>query len=223
MREEKKSEQNQYIDGLVPAESALKNQSRAAAEQLGLGRISVAPAEAQLIKVLISLASCRKFIEVGTLTGLSAQYIWEALPSGGELWTLEKAPEHALEAQKIFDQLNAENAENKKIHLVIGDARVELEKLSALGPFDGIFIDGNKAAYGDYLAWAEKNLKKGALVLADNVFLSGAVWGEATQQRFNEKQIRVLQQFNQRVTNPDLYQGVIIPTFEGLSVSIKKF
>lgn len=22
--------------------------------------------------------------------------------------------------------------------------------------FDGIFIDGNKAAYGDYLAWAEK-------------------------------------------------------------------
>lgn len=223
MRDQKKSIENEYLDSVVPAENPTKLASRMAAEKLGLARISVAPHEAQLLKVLVTLAGCRRFIEIGTLTGLSAQYLWEALPEGGELWTLEKAPEHAEEARKIFETLNSSGGMNKKIHVVVGDARVELLKLAELGPFDGIFIDGNKAAYGDYLTWAETHIRKGGLVLADNVFLSGAVWGEATTQKFSEKQIKVLQEFNRRVTNPDLYQGVIVPTWEGLSVSVKLF
>jgi predicted O-methyltransferase YrrM len=162
---------------------------------------------------------CRKFVEIGTLTGLSAQYIHDALPAGGELWTLEKSPEHAAKASEVFAKLDQSS---KKIHLVIGDAREELPKLSVQGPFDGVFIDGNKAAYLDYLLWAEKNVRAGGLILADNIFLSGAVWGEATRQKFSDKQIKVMQDFNQRLANPDLYTGAVIPTFEGLYIAIKK-
>lgn len=110
---------------------------------------------------------------------------------------------------------------NKKIEFVLGDAREELKKLEALGPFDGIFIDGNKAAYMDYLEWAEKNIKTGGLILADNVFLNGSVWGEASA-RFSEKQIRIMQEFNKRLADPDKFVSVIAPTFEGLYIAIKK-
>ena len=103
----------------------------------------------------------------------------------------------------------------------MGDAREELEKLNSLGPFDGVFIDGNKAAYGDYLAWAEQNLRVGGVILADNIFLSGSVWGESTQQKFSDKQIRVMQEFNNRLSDPTKFQSAVVPTFEGLFVAIK--
>lgn len=219
MRETVLNNREAYMESLLKKENELKQLSREFAEELGLARISISPAEAQLIRTLLHSHGVKKFVEIGTLTGLSAQYIFEALPEGGELWTLEKDPKHGDMAQQIFSQLDQSK---KKIHLVMGDARAELDKISSQGPFDGVFIDGNKAAYFDYLVWAEKNLRPGGLILADNIFLSGAVWGEATQQRFSEKQIRVMQEFNRRLADPQLFEAAIVPTFEGLYVAVKK-
>lgn len=218
MRETVLPNREKYINSLTTDENPLKRLSREYAEDLGLARISVAAGEAQLIRTLVQLKGCKKFVEIGTLTGLSAQYIFEGLAEGGQLWTLEKDPKHGEMAQRVFDQLDQSQ---KKIHLIMGDAREELEKLNSLGPFDGVFIDGNKAAYGDYLAWAEQNLRVGGVILADNIFLSGSVWGESTQQKFSDKQIRVMQEFNNRLSDPTKFQSAVVPTFEGLFVAIK--
>lgn len=219
MRESVLSNKEEYLNSLFANESENKKLSRQFAEELGLARISVSAPEAKLISLLVKLHGCRKFVEIGTLTGLSAQYIFESLPDGGELWTLEKDPAHGEKSAAAFANLDQSK---KKIHLVMGDAREELEKLSAQGPFDGVFIDGNKAAYMDYLLWAEKNIRSGGLILADNVFLSGSVWGDRSAQKFSDKQVRILQEVNQRLADPNLYEGVIVPTFEGLYVAIKK-
>lgn len=218
MREIMPTNKESYISSLVSLEEGPKKLSREYAEELGLARISVSPAEAQLVKTLIQLHGCKKFVEIGTLTGLSAQYIFDALPAGGTLWTLEKEPAHAEKSKDVFSRLDQSK---KTIKLVVGDAREELVKLETEGPFDGVFIDGNKAAYGDYLAWAEKNLRPGGLVLADNVFLNGSVWGEP-QQRFSDKQIRVMQEFNKRLADPAIFDSVIAPTHEGLYIAVKK-
>lgn len=219
MREIESSNKEKYINTLFSNESENKKLSRQFADELGLARISVSAAEAKLIALLVKMQGGRKFVEIGTLTGLSAQYIFEALPEGGELWTLEKDPQHGEKSAEVFSKVNQSK---KKIHLILGDARVELEKLSAQGPFDGIFIDGNKAAYLDYLLWAEKNLRPGGLILADNIFLSGSVWGDTTTQNFSDKQVRVLREFNERLANPDLYDSAIALTFEGLFVALRK-
>lgn len=218
MREVEISKSEEYMLSLLDSESESKKKSRLFSEELNLARISVNPAEAQLIKTLICSHRCEKFVEIGTLTGLSAQYIFEGLAPEGTLWTLEKDPRHMQYAQQAFAGVDHGN---KKIEFVLGDAREELKKLEALGPFDGIFIDGNKAAYMDYLEWAEKNIKTGGLILADNVFLNGSVWGEASA-RFSEKQIRIMQEFNKRLADPEKFVSVIAPTFEGLYIAIKK-
>lgn len=218
MRSVHQTEQDCYIDALAPIEGDLKSQSRDFSKDLGLERISIGRAEAQLIKTLIQIHGAKKFIEIGTLTGLSAQYILEALPDNGELWTLEKDPKHAEYAEKVFSQIQKGS---KKIHVILGDAREKLKELSIEGPFDGIFIDGNKAAYLDYLLWAEENLRPGGLILADNVFLSGAVWGAETTQKFSEKQVHIMKEFNSRLADPSRYQSAIIPTYEGLYIAQK--
>jgi predicted O-methyltransferase YrrM len=207
-----------YIESLLPPESAGKVRSRAAAEELGLGRISLSPSEGQLLSFMIRRHQCRKFVEIGTLTGLSAQFILECMDGAGLLWTLEKTEAHAAKAREAL----ALHPWGDKASVVVGDARVTLETVASEAPFDGVFIDGNKAAYGDYLAWAEKNVRVGGLIVADNVFLSGAVWGESTQQKFSEKQIGVLQAFNKRLSDPECYDSVIAPTPEGMTFAIKK-
>ncbi|KYG60523.1 methyltransferase [Bdellovibrio bacteriovorus] len=219
MRETVLTSKENYMNSLLLEENETKKLSRQYAEELGLARISISPAEAQLVKTLVRLHGTKKFVEIGTLTGLSAQYIFEALPDGGELWTLEKDPKHCEKSADVFSKLDQSK---KKIHLVMGDARAELEKISTSGPFDGVFIDGNKAAYFDYLMWAEKNLRSGGLILGDNIFLSGSVWGDATTQKFSEKQIKIMQDFNKRLADPTLYESAIVPSYEGLFVAIKK-
>lgn len=220
MRNEIPNEQA-YIESLASSEVASKQKSRESAEELGLGGISLSPSEGQLLAFLVRRHQCRKFVEIGTLTGLSAQYILEGMDGEGELWSLEKT---GLHAQKAVEAL-ADHPAGKRVHVIVGDARLTLESLKASGPFDGIFIDGNKAAYGDYLAWAEQNVRPGGLIIGDNVFLSGAVWGENEGQagKFSEKQVRIMKEFNKRLADPMLYDSVIIPTKEGMSFSVKKF
>ncbi|MBC7371442.1 MAG: class I SAM-dependent methyltransferase [Bdellovibrionaceae bacterium] len=210
-----------YIESLASAEALSKRKSRTFAEELGLGKICISPSEGHLLAFMVRTHECRKFVEIGTLTGLSAQYIVEGMGGQGELWTLEKTDLHA---KKAIEALSG-HPSAKHVHVIVGDARVTLEAVKKSGPFDGVFIDGNKAAYGDYLAWAEKNVRPGGLIAADNVFLSGAVWGEneGQSQSFNDKQVRVMQEFNKRLADPTLYDSVLLPTKEGMFFAVKMF
>lgn len=216
--------QETYLHNLFPQEpNELFRQARLAAEELGRAAISLTPSEARLMATLIHSHKCKKFIEIGTLSGTSALWILEGLATGGQLWTFEKDADHAKMAKDIFKQYAKQEKEKEKVvHLIEGDAQETLKKVEAEGPFDGIFIDGNKSAYGAYLDWAEQNLKKGALILADNVFLGGAVFTGNTAT-FSKKQIEVMKSFNARLADPQRYFSSIVPTGEGLFVAIKLF
>lgn len=197
---------------------SLLQKARKASEFVGKSQISISESEAQLMSFFIKLFQCQTFIEIGTLTGYSSLWILSALNQGGTLWTLEKDPSHSKIAGDI---LNEWSGTTRGIVLT-GEAEKSLFELSNKGPFDGIFIDGNKSAYLKYLSWAEKNVKKGGLIIADNIFLRGAVWGDETSV-FSANQISVLKEFNQRLSNPEKYLSVFLPTSEGLSVSKKLF
>lgn len=206
------------MEMLIGAESAAKQAARAAADQLGLGLISLSSVEAGLLRALADLSNSKKIVEIGTLTGLSALALLEGhSESGVKLWTLEKSPEHAAAAAKVLESY----IKDGKCEIVIGDARERLEGLTANGPFDLVFIDGNKAAYLDYFNWAIMNVKPGGLIVADNVFLSGAVWGEATSQKFNEKQITAVKKMNELAFSDKSLKSFFIPTEEGMLVCKK--
>lgn len=222
MRTYQNTNQQLYISSLLTSESKGEQQSRLFAEQLGLGRISLSPNEAGILELLIRLHGGDKFVEIGTLTGLSMQAILRALPEQAMLWTLEKNPLHADYARQALNSSGLSEQKKRNVQFVVGDARETLQEICSFGPFDGVFIDGNKAAYLDYLNWASEHIKVGGLIIADNVFLSGAVWGDPTQQKFSDKQIRVMQEFNRTLFNSEKYYSSLIPTEEGLIVAIKK-
>ena len=211
------SKSYEYIEKLSENESPNKIAARKNSESLGLEAISLSKAEAQILQFLVMMTDAGKVVEIGTLTGLSALYILDSLKSNGQLWTLEKSAEHAALAETVL----SDYIKKKRCHILIGDAREVLAGLVTEGPFDAIFIDGNKAAYLDYFKWAVRNVKIGGLIVADNVFLAGAVWGDASSQKFSEKQIKVVNEMNQLAYADKNLKAIVLPTEEGLLVCKK--
>ncbi len=212
-----KSKSYQYIENLSENENVNKLAARKNSENLGLDGISLAKTEAQIIQFFIASTAAKKVVEIGTLTGLSALYILDSLAEGGCLWTLEKSAEHANLAAQVL----APYIKKNQCRILIGDAIEKLQELSVEAPFDLVFIDGNKAAYLDYFNWAVLNVRAGGLIIADNAFLAGAVWGEQPAQIFNEKQIRVVHEMNQLAFANKNLKSIIIPTEEGLLICKK--
>jgi predicted O-methyltransferase YrrM len=209
-----------YIESHLKPESDLKQLARLKADELGLGGISISQTEAHLIQFLVQIIKPKKIIEIGTLTGLSALYFLEALPAEGKLWSLEKSPEHFVKASDVLKTyIDAGQCE-----VVLGDAREKLLTLSSEGPFDVIFIDGNKAAYFDYWLWAKDNVASGGLIIIDNVFLAGSVWGDLSLQKFSEKQITLVRKMTAEIFTDSIvsqFKTTFVPTNEGLLI-IKK-
>jgi predicted O-methyltransferase YrrM len=208
-----------YIEKLATPESSIMHQARKNSEALGLQTISVSATEAALIKFHLESISAVKVVEIGTLTGLSALHILSVLPANGKLWSIEKSQEHFNLAAQVLQQEMTEG----RCQILLGDAKEKLAELKNIGPFDAVFIDGNKAAYLDYFNWAFENIRPGGLVIVDNVFLAGAVWGGETTQRFNAKQIKTVQDMNQLAFTNRTLSSVIVPTEEGLLICKKQF
>lgn len=208
-----------YLGKLLQEEdqefNQLLSETRKNSDTLNKTHISLSHIEARLLSTLIKLHQPQKFIEIGTLTGYSALWIARAM-NQGLLYTIEKDPKHAELASETLKKLRSKT----EIQVINADAREALENLSKQSPYDGIFIDGNKAAYCDYLDWAEKNLRPGGLILADNVFAGGGVYDKG-DGRFSEKMIKVMKEFNQRLANSTKFTSTLIPTSEGLFVARK--
>lgn len=209
-----------YLKTLFPEEPMGVAEARRNAEQLHKEGISLSHSESQLISFLVRNFDCRKFVEIGTLTGASGLWILQGLATGGTLWTCEMDPKHVALAKPLLE--TQAQSQNKRCLILEGDAKKTIQTIQSEGPFDGILIDGNKGAYGRYLDWADANLKKGGLLILDNVFLGGSVWGEESAS-FSDKQTKVMQEVNRRLADSSRYDSVLVPTHEGLFVAVKKF
>lgn len=229
MRSHELSPKESYIEQLMSGVaksgvnwSELLSMSVNFADQLGKGGIRIGAAEGRIVESLVRLAGCKRFVEIGTLTGYSGLWILQGMGDGSELITLEKDPEHARLATQVFQKLPAEF----RVEIKLGDAREELKTLEGRAPFDGVFIDGNKAAYLDYLKWSIQNVRAGGIIIADNIFLGGGVYsaaGSTEETRgFSSKQIQVMREFNETLSDPNQFVSCVIPTSEGLFFAIKR-
>jgi predicted O-methyltransferase YrrM len=96
-----------------------------------------------------------------------------------------------------------------------------LKTIENEGSFDMVFIDADKLNYANYLNWVEGHVRVGGLIIGDNTFLSGAVYGEATTQRISPSALKSVHEFNQRLGDQSRYSSVMLPTKEGWTMGIK--
>ncbi len=136
--------------------------------------MQISPHQGQQISVLARAIGARLAVEVGTFTGYSALCIAEALPADGKLWCCDVSKEWT----RIGRPYGKEAGVEKRIELTIGPALGTLDRLLAQGlegRLDLAFIDANKNDYDAYYERCLKLVRKGGLVLIDNVLWGGSV------------------------------------------------
>ena len=126
---------------------------------------SIGPTKGKIIAQVIQDYKPRKILEIGTLYGYSAILMSSifAEENGGKVITIEIDKGSANIARKNIEDAALAN----KADVMIGDALEIIPKLHE--KFDMVFLDGTKEEYFKYLKLVEKNLEKGAVVVADNV------------------------------------------------------
>ena len=121
------------------------------------------------LKVLLMVKKPMRVLEVGTAVGFSALLMSEYVPEECAITTIENYEKRIPIARQNFVRAGKE----KKITLLEGDAMDVLKTLE--GPYDFIFMDAAKGQYIHFLPEVLRLLKKGGLLVSDNVLQDGDI------------------------------------------------
>ena len=212
-----KTSRNVYLNDLFESDDELLKSLKQQALKEDVSHMQILPYEGRILQFFVRAFGLKKIVEIGTLYAYSTLYLARALGKEGRIWTCDKDKTRQAKARQIL----SDSKECDKIEWVSEEAEVGLKSIENHAPFDMVFIDADKSGYGKYLTWAEHNLRKGGLLLADNTFLFGGVYNEETRP-LSEKTKKIMREFNKRLCSSSCWQGVLLPTEEGLTVAIKK-
>jgi predicted O-methyltransferase YrrM len=154
-------------------------------------------------------------LEVGTAIGYSTLHMAEQLQNG-RVVTLERDPERAAQARSYLER----GGVAERVELVEGDA---LDTLPALeGPFDLLFVDASKGEYARYIELAEPKLSERALMVVDNLLMSGevALPGDA-ETRWNPDSLASARRLNAELVNSDEWLACVLPVGDGIGVAAR--
>lgn len=169
--------------------------------------------QGRVLSILAKLISPKNILEIGTYTGYSALCLAEGMQVDGELHTIDINEELYDLQRRYFDA----SAFGTRIFQHTGNALEIIPKLDK--NFDLVFIDADKNNYPKYLDIILPKLKKGGVLLSDNVLWSGKVVESVSE---DDLDTRALVVYNKLLNeHPDL-ETVILPIRDGLTISRKK-
>jgi caffeoyl-CoA O-methyltransferase len=186
-------------------------------ETAALGEISamqVAPDQGALITLLVRAIEARSALELGTFTGYSAICIARGLPEDGRLLACELSEEWAAIARRYF----ADAGVADRIDLRLGPALETLRSLGAEERFDFAFIDADKEGYLEYFEEVLARLRRGGLMMIDNVLHGGTVIDGDDDSPANS----VIRGLNERIAVDERVDVAMIGVADGITLALKR-
>ena len=177
----------------------------------------IRPRTKGLLRFMIEMASPMEILEVGTAVGYSALVMDYYAPEGCHITTIEKMEERIEKARENFEKYGA----SERITLLEGDAGDILPSLT--GPFDLIFMDAAKGQYIHFLPQAKRLLKKGGLLISDNILQEEEVLDSRfAVTRRNRTIHKRMREYLRAITSDPDYRTLVLELGDGTAVSLKK-
>lgn len=169
--------------------------------------------QGRILSFLSKLIRPKKILELGTFTGYSALCLAEGLDKDGELHTIDKNEELVSFQRRYFNR----SIHGSKIHQHTGCALEIIKKLNY--KFDLIFIDADKSNYVNYFNLLADKIKRGGVLISDNVLWSGKVIEPLENSDLSTK---VLLEYNKLLKEDPRFETILLPIRDGLTLSIKR-
>ena len=167
------------------------------------------------LQTLIGSKRPERILELGTAVGISAAVMLEACPKS-EITTVERDENFYIEAKENLASLGL----SERAECILGDADEVIEKLDK--EYDFIFLDCAKVQYIKYLPRLKKLLKKGGLLVADDVLLYGWLTGEAPVPKKRKMLFEHVSEFVNAVTEDAELFTTIINIGDGVALCTKR-
>ncbi len=202
---------NDYVEKHSQPEPELLQQlNRETWQKMIAPRMLSGHLQGRVLSMLSKLIQPGKILEIGTYTGYSALCLAEGMQKDGELHTIDINEELFDFQRKYFDA----SPFGKQIFQRLGDALEIIPKLDKT--FDLVFIDADKNNYPNYLELILPKLKKGSVILSDNVLWSGKVVEELND---DDEDTKALLHYNKLLNEHPKLETVILPIRDGLTIS----
>ena len=170
-------------------------------------RMSSGPIQGRILSLISNLVRPKYILEIGTFTGFATLNLVRGLQPDGELITVEVNAELQYISNKYFTK----SGYGDRINQLIGNAKEIVPALDY--KFDLIFLDAGKKDYPIYYELILPKLRKGGIILADNILWSGKILDENM-----DKTSIVLDEFNKQVAKDSRVENVILPLRDGINV-----
>jgi predicted O-methyltransferase YrrM len=155
-------------------------------------------------------------LEVGTAIGYSTLHMAEQL-GRGKIVTIERDPERVRQAADFLARAGVAD----RVEIVEADAMQAIEELA--GPFDILFLDASKDEYADYLRLAEPKASERALLVVDNLLMSGDVALEDdSQATWRAESLAAARAFNAELVDSDRWLGAVLPIGDGVGLAARR-
>jgi caffeoyl-CoA O-methyltransferase len=164
-----------------------------------------------LLRMLIASSGAKVIAEIGMFTGLATLAMADILPENGVIYALEMNSRYADIARKHFAKSKVEH----KIELLFGDARVNVHQLPE--NLDLVFLDADKDYYPNYYDILLPKIRKGGLMVIDNVHWYGGVLNSE-----KDRKSASIHTLNERIQVDDSVENVMLTVRDGLMIVRKK-
>jgi predicted O-methyltransferase YrrM len=203
---------HRYLEEIRPRRSEVMADMEAVAERDG---VPIVAWETGRLLATLARALDPRVLEVGTAIGYSTLHIAEQLREG-RIVTLERDPDRAAQARSYLERGGVMD----RVELVEGDA---LETIPGLeGPFDLLFVDASKGEYARYIELAEPQLADNALVIIDNLLMSGEVAApEGAETRWDPASLAAARALNLELTTGSKWFGSVLPVGDGVGLATR--
>lgn len=166
--------------------------------------------QGRVLSMISKLLHPKHILEIGTYTGYSALCMCEGIQQDGSLHTIDKNEElHDLQ-RKYFDV----SPWGKQIYQHTGNALDIIPTIDQ--KFDLVFIDADKANYGNYFDLIIDKMNPGGVILSDNVLWSGKIVEKVDEKDVDTQALLI---YNQKVNTNPRVETVLLPIRDGLTIT----
>lgn len=174
------------------------------------------PESIRMIEIILKLMRAKKVLEVGSAIGYSAIRMCKSC--GAEIVTIELSDEMANQAEANIAKVGLA----EKIKLIRGDGIKVLADMQGEEIFDAIFVDAAKGQYMEFFPHCMRLLKKGGVLISDNVLYKGMTATDELVVRRKITIVRRLREYLDMLNSCDGLSTAILPVGDGVALSFKE-
>ena len=202
-----------YIESVTLKENDILKRLREETSNMPEAGYQISPDQGQFMAFLAKSIDAKRYLEIGVFTGYSTLVMAQAMGKHCHITACDISEEFTSVGQRYWLEAGYE----PNIHLRIGPALDTLDLMIAVEeePFDIAFIDPDKPNMPNYFERCLKLVRKGGLILSDNVLWSGKIIDPADQ----EDSTVVLRKYNQDLFKDDRVDVVVLPIGDGISMA----